>query len=502
LKLSADSQRFRPNGFLPVDMKTSKLSSFGQAWMNQLCEFVYALKYYESYDKFHESGDFSDFENPLFSSEQKFRQMFAKTQKWDVRNDMKLASFVQERTKKIINKDTKDPENPLTMNDAKLEFNPDDKYMFPELTSFDIEFVRLRYSKLKKLNVMFSSSLNWFDMKSLERELSEPEDTTPNLLLNSGRTALLCKFKPLFFVSSKRSVLSTMMEKTNKQGYQPEITLDRMQQVYSKANAEDGSEAEKNTLFYQAFKQLNKMDAAVFRCKEQAFKVRFSNEEGIDMGGPYREAITAMTKELFSDKLSLFILCPNAKQNFGKNRDKWILNPGAKSPVHLSMFTFLGKLIGLILRSNMTLDMNLAPIVWKLITGEKVDSMSEVESIDEYQVQFLKDLLNLETQGVNAENFQEAFQYALTATLSDTTQIELVPNGKDVLLQFDERKKYVDDVLELRVNESKPQIEALMKGLGQVIPLGIYYIFIHVYLFRCSQVLFLGRIRNFNCGNF
>ena len=53
-----------------------------------------------------------------------------------------------------------------------------------------------------------------------------------------------------------------------------------------------------------------------------------------------------MCADLHSSWVPLFIPCPNAK-GFGENQDKWIPNPLSLTSLHLSMYAFVGKLMGI-----------------------------------------------------------------------------------------------------------------------------------------------------------
>lgn len=70
------------------------------------------------------------------------------------------------------------------------------------------------------------------------------------------------------------------------------------------------------------------------------------------------------TQELQSPALSLLLRTPNGRQGVGFNREKWILNPGATTSVELEMFAFLGKLMGIAIRSKEYLALNLPSIIW------------------------------------------------------------------------------------------------------------------------------------------
>jgi len=96
----------------------------------------------------------------------------------------------------------------------------------------------------------------------------------------------------------------------------------------------------------------------------QILRVNFIGEGSIDAGGPYRETLTNICKELMSPVLPLLIQTPNNKNNHGQYRECWMANPSASSPTHLEMFKFFGFFIGTAIRSQQSLPLDLAPIFW------------------------------------------------------------------------------------------------------------------------------------------
>lgn len=62
-----------------------------------------------------------------------------------------------------------------------------------------------------------------------------------------------------------------------------------------------------------------------------------------DCGGGYSESIAEMCDELQNGSLPLLIPTPNGRDEAGTNRDCFMLNPAARSCLHLNMFRFLGK---------------------------------------------------------------------------------------------------------------------------------------------------------------
>lgn len=60
----------------------------------------------------------------------------------------------------------------------------------------------------------------------------------------------------------------------------------------------------------------------------------------------------------------MFIRTPNYNDEVGYNREKWILNPAATTTTQLEMFAFLGKLMGVAIRSKEYLALNIPSIIW------------------------------------------------------------------------------------------------------------------------------------------
>lgn len=65
---------------------------------------------------------------------------------------------------------------------------------------------------------------------------------------------------------------------------------------------------------------------------ERPLKIAFRGESSIDVGGPFRDAITNIVSELESPVLPLLIKTPNNKNLIGESRDCFMLNPDATSP--------------------------------------------------------------------------------------------------------------------------------------------------------------------------
>lgn len=105
-----------------------------------------------------------------------------------------------------------------------------------------------------------------------------------------------------------------------------------------------------------------------------SFTVIFRGEAVQGEAGPYRQFFTDISRELQPEGgLNMFIKTPNNKHASGENREKWSINPRATSTYYLSLFRFLGIIIGVCIRTGTHLAIDLANYCWKLIADERIE---------------------------------------------------------------------------------------------------------------------------------
>jgi hypothetical protein len=64
-----------------------------------------------------------------------------------------------------------------------------------------------------------------------------------------------------------------------------------------------------------------------------------------------------------------------------------MINPASTSPIHLELFKYFGLFLGMAIRSQQALPLDLAPIFWKLITdefGSSEDQELDLKSFDNF----------------------------------------------------------------------------------------------------------------------
>jgi len=197
--------------------------------------------------------------------------------------------------------------------------------------------------------------------------------------------------------------------------------------------------------------------------------VKFVGEHSSDAGGPYRSSINGYCDELQSSLLPLFIRCPNGRAGVGMNREKWIPSPFARSPLHLAMFEFLGKLMGLAMRTSNLLDLNFPSIVWKPLVYQRVGP-DDVRAIDLLSFKVLEQLKSLTAGGVAKEYFSQLVDYKFEIIGSDQKTHPLIPGGKNIAVNWENKDRFMELYEKFRLNEFTEQCAAIRKGLAAVIP--------------------------------
>jgi len=230
-------------------------------------------------------------------------------------------------------------------------------------------------------------------------------------------------------------------------------------------------EVNKDSLFVQLAKHLMELPTSALRKNQQPFNVSFSNEAGIDAGGVFRDALSEVMAELQSSKLPLLVPCPNAVNKVGHTLDKWVPNSACSTQEHLKLFEIVGRIMGMAIRLQEPLQLDLPPICWKPLVDMVVD-VSDLEAVDQVTVKsmnMLKDPAELAKNEVTPDNFSD-LPYTWTAATSSGRVKELRPNGAAHKVTWGDKEAYADAVVALRLDEFATQMQAVRAGLVSVVP--------------------------------
>ena len=257
------------------------------------------------------------------------------------------------------------------------------------LQSLSCEMVRLRYALLLELNRSTASVLPLIDLRGTA--------------LHGSMKHVLLNARGFLFYGMKMDWCTAVLNETvhridKKDG--PVITLDPLETVGTRAAMASNSQ------FVQAAHQLETVDSALLRVPVATggdptfpLNIKFLGDAVAGSSGSFRDFLSRMVKELQSGVLPIFIECPAAA--LGHNRGKFVLRPGPASLPVIKMLEFFGVLVGISLRADVPLSLDLLPCFWKSLVGACLDE-SDLLSVDlmtATQLKKIEDMLEEEFDG-------------------------------------------------------------------------------------------------------
>ncbi|KAJ2930055.1 hypothetical protein H1R20_g7022, partial [Candolleomyces eurysporus] len=194
--------------------------------------------------------------------------------------------------------------------------------------------------------------------------------------------------------------------------------------------------------------------------------IKFDGEDGLDYGGLSREFFFLLSHEMFNPFYCLFEY--SAHDNYTLQ-----INPASGvNPEHLNYFKFIGRCLGLGIFHRRFLDAYFIVSFYKMILGKKV-TLSDLESVDAELHRGLTWMLENDITDIIDETFtttEERFGEMVT--------IELKPAGGDFPVTEENKKEYVDCVVEYRISKRvKEQFDAFMSGFSELIPHDLVTVF-------------------------
>ncbi|CAN6633923.1 E3 ubiquitin-protein ligase Tom1p [Trichomonascus vanleenenianus] len=200
--------------------------------------------------------------------------------------------------------------------------------------------------------------------------------------------------------------------------------------------------------------------------KHSRLNVKFQGEEGVDAGGVTREWYQVLSRQMFNPDYALFTPVASDKTTFHPNRTSWV------NPEHLSFFKFIGRIIGKAIYDGRVLDCHFSRAVYKKILGKTVN-IKDMESLDLEYYKSLVWMLDNDITDIITETFSiEAEDYG------EQKVIDLKPDGRNIPVTEENKKEYVNLVVEYRLLTSiKEQMEHFLQGFHDIIPKDVVAIF-------------------------
>ncbi|PFH52377.1 hypothetical protein AMATHDRAFT_2113 [Amanita thiersii Skay4041] len=194
--------------------------------------------------------------------------------------------------------------------------------------------------------------------------------------------------------------------------------------------------------------------------------IKFDGEDGLDYGGLSREFFFLLSHEMFNPFYCLFEY--SAHDNYTLQ-----INPASGvNPEHLNYFKFIGRCLGLGIFHRRFLDAYFIVSFYKMILKKKI-TLADLESVDAELHRGLTWMLENDITDVIDETFtttEERFGEMVT--------IELKPGGEGIAVTEENKKDYVDYVVQYRIGKRvKDQFDAFMSGFSELIPQDLITVF-------------------------
>ncbi|XP_074742897.1 putative E3 ubiquitin-protein ligase HECTD4 isoform X5 [Strix uralensis] len=395
------------------------------------------------------------------------------SRKWTLEMDVALVQYINRLCRH------------LAITPARL--HPHEVYLDPAdaadpriscLLNVPVESLRLRFALLQSLN----TTLETFFLPLVELRQTE--------MYANSIAALLQEAKGLIFYDTKVTVMNRVLNATVQRTADhaaPEITLDPLEIVGGEIRSSE------NSYFCQAARQLACVPSSQLCVKlasggdpTYAFNIRFTGEEVHGTSGSFRHFLWQVCKELQSSSLSLLLLCPSSAVN--KNKGKYILTPSPITYAEEQLFHFFGQLLGIAIRADVPLPLDLLPSFWKTLVGEPLDPDLDLQEADILTYNYVKKFENIndETE-LEALCAEIASQHLATESpdcpnkpcckftyLTMTgEEVELCPRGRHIPVGWENKDVYATAIRSLRMRELQtPEcMTAVRAGLGSIIPL-------------------------------
>ena len=176
-----------------------------------------------------------------------------------------------------------------------------------------------------------------------------------------------------------------------------------------------------------------------------------------------------------TQRLSLFILCPNDRSGSGSNRDCWIPNVfPLDEPIPKKIkkqYHFVGQLLGMAIRKKLYFDLKFVPLVWKGLLNEEI-TLKDIESIDEQSFTMIFDLEKYVEQSRSIGDSDD-LAYVFVSILDEVrfevvnstgSTYELTPGGSDTPITLTNFSQYCSSYRQYRLEEFQRQIQFIRQG--------------------------------------
>ncbi|XP_054626440.1 E3 ubiquitin-protein ligase NEDD4-like isoform X2 [Dunckerocampus dactyliophorus] len=194
--------------------------------------------------------------------------------------------------------------------------------------------------------------------------------------------------------------------------------------------------------------------------------VEFEGEKGLDYGGLAREWFFLMSKEMFNPYYGLFEY--SATDNYTLQINP---NSGLCNEDHLTYFKCIGRVAGMAVFHGKLLDAFFIRPFYKMMLQKPI-TLQDMESVDSEYFNSLQWILENDPTDLD-------LMFTIDEELfGQTHQHELKPNGAEIVVTNENKKEYIDLVIQWRfANRIQKQMTAFKDGFFELIPQDLIKIF-------------------------
>ncbi|KAF5140731.1 hypothetical protein G9O61_00g012270 [Vairimorpha ceranae] len=197
--------------------------------------------------------------------------------------------------------------------------------------------------------------------------------------------------------------------------------------------------------------------------KAKRIQIKFSGEQGIDFGGLTKEWLELVMQEALKPDQGLFVYSSDKRNSLHPFKNSKI------DPDHLSFFRFIGRMLAKIIIEGFNISIHFDKSVYKYLLGLKC-TLQDLEEIDP---QFYNSLMWIKNNKI--ENILNLTFSVENNNFGSDEVIDLIPEGRQVLVTDDNKNDYIDLVVENRLIKSdnicifnEKELELLICGIPDI----------------------------------
>jgi hypothetical protein len=118
-------------------------------------------------------------------------------------------------------------------------------------------------------------------------------------------------------------------------------------------------------------------------------------------------------------------------------------------------------------RTSTHFSMDLAPLFWKKLVGEKV-GIEDLDEIDKRATDLLRIIEGCPSKEVFDQEIGRSLYFV--TTLSDGSTVELKKNGSRLKVSYADRLEFIRRSIDARLQEFSLQVQAIREGVAKLVP--------------------------------